>query len=170
MTRRSLPLALTTVVWNSSSSEDNAEAWSRYCGALEDLAGDQAAQAEQGFGEMSRGWAIGTVGWRKAVAQDHRQLALTPGLPQKELKELKQAEWERVLGELLIQVGKTEKDAAEDWKSADWKVSIAEALRRKTTATNRWIAEALHMGAANSVSQYLGWVGSGKLKIRILKA
>jgi putative transposase len=151
-------------------SEDNAEAWSRYCGALEDLAGDQAAQTEQGFGEMSRGWAIGTAGWRKAVAQDHRQLALTPGLPQKELKELKQAEWERVLAELLIQVGKTRKDAAEDWKSADWKVSIAEAMRRNTTATNRWIAAELHMGAANSVSQYLGWVRARKLKIRILKA
>ncbi len=150
--------------------EDEAEGWRRYCGVLEDLAGDKPAQAEQGFDEMSRGWAIGTAGWRKAVAHDHRQLALTPGLPQKELKELKQAEWERVLGDLFIQVGKTPKHAAEDWKSAEWKVSMAEALRRKTTATNRWIAETLHMGAPNSVSQYLVWARAGKIKIRILKA
>lgn len=150
--------------------EDNAAGWSRYCGELAELAGDKAAQVERGFNEMSRGWAIGTAGWRKAIAQDHRQLALAPGLPQKELKELKQAEWERVLGELLIQVGKTPEDAEVDRKSAEWKVSIAGALRRKTTASNRWIAEKLHMGAANSVSQYLSWAKADKVKIRILKA
>ncbi len=83
--------------------------------------------------------------------------------------ELKQAEWERVLGGLWNQVDKTPADAGVDWLSAPWKVSMAEALRRRTTAPNRWIAEKLNMGAPNSVSQYLAWARAGRISIRILK-
>lgn len=153
----------------SCYGQDNAEGWRCYCARLINLAADNNAQLEQGFDKMCQGWAIGTAGWRQAIARDHRQLALSPGLPQRELTELKQLEWIRVLGALYLQIGKSPNEAGKDRKSAAWKVSVAEALRRKTTASNAWIATTLNMGAANSVSQYLAWAKSGKLKIRILK-
>lgn len=149
--------------------EVSSEGWKRYCKELSELAGNPVSQVENGFKSMCQGWAIGTPSWRKAIAEEHSNLALASGLSLKELSEFKLASWERALAGLLVQVGKTPSDAAADWKSALWKVSVAEALRRTTTATNRWIAEKLHMGAPNSVSQYLAMARTGKTKIRILK-
>lgn len=104
---------------------------------------------------MSRGWVIGTHGWRQALARDYAHRALTPGLEAKELAQLKAFRCETELAKLLHAAGMTEADARADFYSASWKVAIAAALRQNTSASNRWIAEKLHMGAANSVSQYL---------------
>ena len=73
----------------------------------------------------------------------------------KELAELKAARCEAELAKLLHAAGKTDADARDDFYSAPWKVAIAASLRQTTSASNRWIAEKLHMGAPNSVSQYL---------------
>jgi putative transposase len=134
---------------------DSPEDWSRYVQQLQTLAASPARQKELGFAEMSRGWAIGTHGWRQALARDYAHRALTPGLEAKELAELKAFRCETELAKLLHAAGKTEADARADFYSASWKVAIAAALRQNTSASNRWIAEKLHMGAANSVSQYL---------------
>jgi hypothetical protein len=45
---------------------------------LQALGGDPARQKDLGFEDMSRGWAIGTSGWRKALAEDYAHLALCP--------------------------------------------------------------------------------------------
>jgi len=47
---------------------------------LEDFPGH-----ESGFAVLSRGWAIGTLGWRKALAQDYSHQALSPGLEAEQL-------------------------------------------------------------------------------------
>ena len=47
-------------------------------------------------------------------------------------------------------------DLAKDQKSADWKVAIAAALKRRTTATNRWLGAALNMGGLHEVSRQIG--------------
>ena len=118
---------------------------------------------------MTKGWALGTAGWRKALAKEHAHLALARGLPRQELRELQETPWQQALERLLAQVGKTRDEIQRERKGVAWKISVAEVLRRTTTATNAWIADALQMGAPNSVSQYLNWVRSGKVTIRILK-
>lgn len=134
---------------------DTTAGWKLYVGHLVELAGAKERQIELGFPEMSRGWAIGTHGWRQALAHDHAHRALSPGLAAQELVELKLACCEQALDALLGSSGKTLADAAKERKGVVWKVNIARKLRASTPATNRWIAEKLCMGAPNSVSQYL---------------
>lgn len=67
----------------ASGLEDSSEGWCEYVAQLQELAMNPAEQERRGFGEMSRGWAIGTAGWRKALAKTYSQLALHPGLEQK---------------------------------------------------------------------------------------
>ena len=51
-----------------------------YVNYLTDLAMDEAEQKKLGLEKLSVGWAIGTTEWRRQVAQDHAQRALSPGL------------------------------------------------------------------------------------------
>jgi len=41
-------------------------------------------------------------------------------------------------------------------KSTDWKVMVAGALKRHTSAPNTWIAGELNMGVPQAVSMYVG--------------
>jgi REP element-mobilizing transposase RayT len=141
---------------------DDTAGWNSYVNYLARLAGDNEAQKEQGFAEMSRGWAIGTDGWRKALATEHAQLSISKGVPHQELAELKRTQWELALADLMKQAGRTSAEAAGERKGATWKVALAAEMRRKTSASNPWIAEALHMGSGNAVSQYLSRVKAGK--------
>ena len=69
------------------------------------------------------------------------------------------------LGALLERAGRMRDEALGDWTGAPWKIAIAQTLRQSTTATNRWIARPLHMGAASSVSLYLSLARAGKIKL-----
>jgi len=150
------PACLQSADWlREAGLTDSPEGWAGYTQQLQALAASPERQQELGFAEMSRGWAIGTHGWRQALARDHAHRALAPGLAIRELVELKAARCEFELAKLLHADGKSDADARDDFYSAPWKVAIAAALRQTTSASNRWIAEKLHMGAPNSVSQYL---------------
>ncbi|ACB73779.1 transposase [Opitutus terrae] len=135
--------------------EETPEHWRDYVRHLVDLAGDRIAQERMGFTEMSRGWAIGSLAWRRAVAKDFAHLALAPGLPRDELREMQTARWQQGLSDALANVGKTADDVERDAKSAPWKVAIARRLRRERGAPTSWIAEQLKMGSASSVRVYL---------------
>jgi hypothetical protein len=43
---------------------DEAQSWLRYVEHLRALAADAAEQKRLGFDQFSRGWAIGTAGWK----------------------------------------------------------------------------------------------------------
>ena len=59
---------------------DDTAGWRDYVQHLVELAADVSRQKELGFETLSKGWAIGTRGWAEAVAKDHAQHALSPGL------------------------------------------------------------------------------------------
>lgn len=133
----------------------DATGWRAYCEHLQVLAADPERQKELGFDGLSQGWAIGTEGWRRAMAQEQAHHALDRGVPQRELDEINQAHWTAELDRHLTRARKSRMDAAKDWKGAAWKIVIAAEMRRQTSVSNRWLAENLHMGAASSVSQYV---------------
>jgi len=86
------------------------------------------------IGAFSRGWAIGTAGWRKALAHEHRHRALEPALSATEIYDIKA---ERVRAELesaLRVHGKRATDIAGDIKGAAGKVAIARRLRDAVAA------------------------------------
>lgn len=135
---------------------DSPEGWLRYRDYLAWLAEDEGEQKRQGFETLSRGWAIGEEGWRKALAKENAESLAAQELSGEELGDLKEAVWARKLEQLLNAAEKTQSDARDDWCGAEWKVNIAAQLRSTTTATNDWIARELSMGTrGGSVSVYL---------------
>jgi hypothetical protein len=134
---------------------DNPAGWSAYQAYLQSLAANRREQSNLGFGAMNRGWAIGTNGWRAAVAKDHARLSLNQGYRKSETIEVKVLQWQAALDRILVEIGKTESDIQADRKGANWKVAAVQALRSQTTAPLSWIAARLRMGTADSVSHHL---------------
>ncbi len=134
---------------------DDAEGWSAYLERLRQLALDPEEQDRLGFGAMSRGWAIGTDAWRKAVASDHAHLALNPGLGATEARALREAVWTARLEALLADAKQSRETAAREAKSAAWKVSLASRLRKETGASIVWMSQELSMGSPDAVRVYL---------------
>lgn len=133
---------------------DSSAGWRAYVGYLTELAADEAEQKRLGLEKLSVGWAIGTLAWRKQVAKDHAQRALSPGLEAGELKELKEAHWSQVLEGELKRARKTPKDIADSIGGAPWKIAAAGRLR-EAGAGYAWITQALSMGKVSSVRAYL---------------
>jgi hypothetical protein len=61
----------------------------------------EAGQKRQGLDGLSRGWAVGTHGWRQAIAKDHAHLSMAGGLERESAKALNEASWHTRLPELL---------------------------------------------------------------------
>lgn len=89
---------------------------------------------------LSRGWAIGTAGWRKALAKEQSDTPLGVGLKLDELRGLPRDCWQRELEAGLAELGKTLADAERDAKGAGWKIDLARRLRVAANAPHRWIA------------------------------
>jgi len=80
-------------------------------------------------GALSRGWAIRTAGWRKALAREHAHLAVAPELSQSEVNELQSERWQRALDSALKECGRSQEELAQSPKSASWKRTLALKLR-----------------------------------------
>lgn len=135
--------------------KDNPDGWAAYIDQLRGLAGDSAAQERDGFSTMSKGWAIGTSGWKRSMAKSHAEAALSPGLSTAEARMFREAKWNEQLDALMSRAGKGERDLAESRNSAPWKVEMAHRLRHQSGAAVVWIARALKMGKPDSVRHYL---------------
>ena len=150
------PLWLIATDWlDEQGLTDDVAGWRRYRQLLVQLSDDSAEQDRLGFGSMTRGWAIGTRGWRRAVAKDHEHLVLSTGVTDEALREIKAVRWRETLARVLALAGKNSDDIAAEAKSASWKIRGARALREQGNAPYAWIAEALNMGSPASVRVYL---------------
>ena len=132
---------------------DCSAGWTGYKGLLAELADDPSAP-EMEVGKLSQGWAIGTLGWRRAIARENAQRAISPGISSGEASELKAAVWHAELERALAALGKDLVQAPVETQSAKWKVQAARRLRF-VGAPCTWIASALHMGSAANVRAYL---------------
>ena len=102
-------------------------------------------------GALSAGWAIGTSGWRKALACEYAQTKLAPEWAADELEEFRQNLWQQELEVGLAQIGETLDSAAAAPKTIRWKLELAHRLRHASAAPYSWIARTLRMGAPSSV-------------------
>jgi REP element-mobilizing transposase RayT len=147
---------LAAETWLESAGLTNTtQGWADYVTELKALAIDPVEQERRGFPELCRGWAIGTAGWRKAVAKDYAHLALHAGIETNELREIREARWSAALADVLAENGRSVDELRRAPKGVFWKVEIAKELRRKVGATHRWLAETLSMGSPHSVRSYL---------------
>jgi hypothetical protein len=130
---------------------DSRSGWSEYTRYLIELAGDAQEQERQEFSRLETGWAIGTAGWRQALAWTYSHRALEQGIARSELREIKETRWRNALDHALAASGKTAADLSEDAKGAHWKIRMAQVLRRQFSAPHRWIAVHLNMGTPEAV-------------------
>lgn len=59
-------------------------------------------------------------------------------------------------------LGKTLEHSRRDPKGAPWKIALAMHLKTTTTASNPWLAEALHMGATAARARYVTECKTGR--------
>ena len=130
---------------------DHARDWKRYVADLQRLAESPEEQEKRGFDELTRDWAIGSDGWKQALAREHEHRALDLDLPRNESQALKEQRWRAMLETELRGRGKDSAAVVRDAKSVRWKVEIAFVLRKKSGALYRWIAQSLAMGSPLAV-------------------
>jgi REP element-mobilizing transposase RayT len=125
--------------------DDTRSGWAGYVKFLAELAGDAKRQQQMGFDQMCRGWAIGTAGWKRALAQEHSAMALEPGFEREELREIKEARWRGELHHVLRDCGQTVAEVEFHAQPREWKIQIAAQLRGRVDAPYRWIADILQI-------------------------
>lgn len=154
-------LQATTPAWLPSTEllqscglETASDPWCKYLDHLANIAAKRDDDRNVP-GAYSGGWAIGTAGWRRAIARQHAHLAQSPEMSAAEIAEIKCARWQQALDFALQASGKTLADAELAPKGAGWKIVIARSLRTKAAAPYRWIATTLKMGHPAAVRGYL---------------
>jgi putative transposase len=126
-----------------------------YGNYLLDLAQRAVEWEKLGVSGLSRGWAIGTEGWRKTLAREHGHQVLGVGLATREVKELRERVWEEAVQEELSRCGMNEADLRTKPLRQDWKVALAEKVRSDKGAAIAWLAARLQLGQADSLRGYL---------------
>jgi putative transposase len=132
---------------------DTAVGRRNYLKYLAWLSEDEPAQKALNFAAMSKGWAIGSIEFKKSLVVEHKEAAAAIKQNQSEWQELKQAMLEDALTQLLGKVNKQRSDLLREGKSVPWKLALAAAMKAQTVATNRWLGEHLHMGNMHEVSR-----------------
>ncbi len=149
------PSWLTATDWLARLDlEDTPTGRQSYVEYLVRLAADAKAQEEQEFDTLSRGWAIGTHGWKCAIARKYGRLSLQTGMEREEIRELKEVRWRDLLESELKAVAKSESDAAAEPGFKPWKITIAQSLHQRG-APSQWISDHLHTGPAASLRSLL---------------
>lgn len=135
----------------SDGSVDRA-AYGAYLG---EVGKDEARWDALGLTGLSKGWAIGTSGWRRMMAKEHGKMALNPGLERGEVEQLREALWESTVTHEMERLEKTEADLALRPLFQPWKIALAWAVREKCGASAAWLGARLALGKPASVRSYL---------------
>ncbi|TAG28106.1 MAG: transposase, partial [Verrucomicrobia bacterium] len=131
---------------------DDTASWATYLSRLQELATDEAEQTRLGFGAMCTGWAIGTEGWRRALAKSLNQRSLV-GLVQADARAIREDGWQAVLDDGLREATKTRADLIvlkPRQRDEPWRFQLAGKLR-ESGAPHAWIAQVLGYPSANSL-------------------
>jgi REP element-mobilizing transposase RayT len=135
---------------------DQVAGWQSYHDYLAWHARDGPAGRSQAYVTLSKGWALGSTDFKRALIHDHALAATSRAWEKQGAQEIKTEQWRIALARCLRHTDKTPQAITAGRKSADWKVAIAAAMKLKTQVSNRWLCEQLHMGTPVAVSQLVG--------------
>ena len=126
-----------------------------YADYLKEVGTQEFAWERLGLIGLSKGWAIGSSGWRRAIAKEHAQMALNPGLLREEGDDFRQSKWEADLADALHILRKSDADLITRPRLQPWKLALADRLQREGGISLTWLARRLQMGKPNSLRSYL---------------
>ncbi|MBI5693763.1 MAG: transposase [Verrucomicrobia bacterium] len=153
-------LVAETVLGESGTLSDTAAGWRQYVAYLGLLAEEEARMREKRFGRLSRGWMVGSPGFRDELKKGLQEQADTLarfellGGDREALREARTAIWEEKL-QAGAKVFGVSLDRLPERYSAPEKVALACLMKQGTSVSNGWLAERLGMGQPASVSQFV---------------
>ncbi len=119
---------------------------------LEVVAEKDGGNQEELMERYTRGWALASKEYKKALLEEHREWEAAFGSASgEEYQMVREVWWERMVESYLKAKKLSAASIHADSKSAAWKVELARKLR-KEGARNRWIADRLRMGDVSRVS------------------
>lgn len=131
---------------------ENRNAYEAY---LIEVGKDEARWAELGLLSLSKGWAIGTAGWRRTMAKEYARLALNPGLETAEVREMRELAWEQAVLDELRMLVREEDELVTKPIAQRWKLELAERVQREAGASVAWLARRLQLGHESSLRSRL---------------
>jgi hypothetical protein len=135
--------------------EDTHGGMRRYVEYVKEVGQDEEAQKKAGLVKVSRGWALGTQGWKEALARELANRVYLEGMPKAEIEEIREAQWNTLLSEALRQAGKNKADLKTKPKMQEWKKKLLVELRKKADMPIGWLAEHLYLGKPSYVRNCL---------------
>jgi REP element-mobilizing transposase RayT len=135
--------------------KDDARGIAAYHEYLKGIGAGERLQKQEGLVGLSRGWAIGTQGWKAALAREYSHKALSRGMQKQEIAQIREAHWQKLLEAELTKVGKSTAELKGRPLCPEWKVTIALALQSGGGVPVRWIAEHLSMGKPDALRSTL---------------
>jgi REP element-mobilizing transposase RayT len=136
-------LQLDTVLREAGELADTRAGWRSYGQYLAWQAAEGPAGRNRAYVSLSKGWALGSAGFKAALAKDHVLAAEARAWDQSGAQEIRQTRWESLFRQALAVLGRKESDLEAGPKSAGWKVALAVLLKERTQASNPWLAKRL---------------------------
>jgi REP element-mobilizing transposase RayT len=154
--KKKRPAGLECAKWleRRGSRQDWTGGIKSYVEYLRQLGSSEQEQKKAGLEKLSRGWALGTHGWKQALARELSQRIFVEGLGAEEISEVREHRWEGTFEKALEKENKTRKDILTKPRAQQWKIRVAKALREEGVAVG-WISKNLHLGKASSVRSYM---------------
>jgi REP element-mobilizing transposase RayT len=152
-------LEVETLLREAGGLNDGPAGWRSYRTYLSLLAEEDPRQRQGKFGDLSRGWVVGTKEFRRDMAKELKLRGVDLELPTRAgnegaAAELLHEDWTDRL-EKAAKAGRIDLQNLGPLKSAGDKVVLAAALKRTTGVSNGWLSENLKMGTPASVSQFV---------------
>ena len=153
-------LGAETLLAEAGGLADTTAGWRKYGEYLAVLAETMPGKRAERFGQMSRGWALGTKEFKRELVReltqrgaDLEQMALL-GDTQDGLRLVRETCWEERLQQVanLVAIDLTKLGPR---KSDPGKVQLAALMKAATPVSNGWLCERLGMGTPASVSQFV---------------
>jgi putative transposase len=119
------------------------------------------AEKGEGFDALQRGWCVGSEAFREEMLG---QMKAGPEHFGEEVRLAGEQKAERLLARELQEWGLRASDLGHRRKGDPAKVEIARVLRRETTMTLGWIAQALRMGTKTHLAHLLDWQARNERK------
>jgi REP element-mobilizing transposase RayT len=132
---------------------DEQRGWQAYEKYLDWQVAEGPAGKSQAYVPLSRGWALGSEGFKRALVKDHALAAAARAWEHGGADEIRADRGEDVLKRALRILRRTEEEFIQPPKSARWKVALAAFVKERTPVSNRWVAERMGFGRAAYASR-----------------
>lgn len=134
---------------------DTPTGWRSYADYLAWQAEDGPVGRSRAYVNLSRGWALGTAGFKATLRADHALAADARAWTREGARELREARWTELLERGVAAAGKSLEQAANEPRSAAWKLAVAAWMKASTQTGNGWLSARLHLGAPAALSRNL---------------